>query len=201
MSAHFKLNFSGLNYLISSSEVCQDRDFLLNILCNYCHSPVSLSSLQLISDMDRKEITKTLYRLLKKGWLSSSEQITESKSDFDRYNFSGHLSELSSTGSAILSDMNGLTISSVGFSEKTVTYLTAYTTNLLKISDAAKKRHTELSNETPWSLDLKWGELNVMVQLIAIGSTHFALIVGGEPKFDNQAFFQLITILAKRYLK
>lgn len=201
MAAHFKLNYSGLNYLISSPEDCQDRSFLINLVSHYSHASVSLSSLQLISKMDRKELTKTLYRLLKKGWLSSSEYTDETQSEIDEYDFSNCLPELSSTGSVILADMNGLTISSVGFSEELIAYLTASATSLLKINDAAKTRNSELCNDTPWSLDLKWGELNAMVQPIAIGPTQFSLIVGGEPKLDNQAYYQLIAILARRYIK
>ena len=94
-----------------------------------------------------------------------------------------------------------LTRSSVGFPEERIAYLTAGATSLLKTNEAAKSRNLELCNDIPWSLDLKWGELKVMVQPIAIGPTQFALIVGGEPKLDNQAFYQLIAILVRRYIK
>ncbi len=201
MSAHFKLNYSGLNYLISSPDSCQDRNFLFNLLCHCSYSSTSLSSLQLISNMDRKELTKTLYRLLKKGWLSSSEQINESKVHIEEYDFSSYLPDLSSTGSVILADMSGLIVSSAGFPEDKIAYLAASATSLLKINEAAKSRNLELCNGAPWTLNLTWGDLNVMIQPIAIGSVQFALIVGGCPQFNNQSFYQLIAILARRYIK
>lgn len=203
MPAHFKLNYSGLNYLISSSEACQNRNFILQLLRHNIYSSASMSELASVCDMDKKQITKTVYQMLKQGWLSSIDE-TEGEQPaimktIIKNGFTAHLSKLSSTGSVMLVGMNGLVISTTGFSGIQTSYLAASATSLILINETAQKRNIELCNDSPWSLGLKWGKLEVMAQLICVGSVKFILVIGGYPVLDNNAFFQLIAMLSRRY--
>jgi len=203
MPAHFKLNYSGLNYLISSSEACLSRNFILHLLRHNIYSSASMSQLESVCGMDKKRLTKTVYQMLKQGWLSSVDEIEGDQpaimKTIIKNGFTKQLSKLSLTDSAMLVDMNGLVISKTGFSGIQTSYLAASATSLILINETAQKRNKELCNDSPWSLDLKWGRLEVTAQLICLGSLKFILVIGGNPVLDNNAFFQLIAMLTRRY--
>lgn len=201
MPAHFKLNYSGLNYLIASSDDCQNRAFLLSLLRHNNFASVSLSQLESICGMEKKQISIMLYAMLKNGWLSSVDEPDDTQPAIYDFDLQKQLYNLSSTGSALLADMDGLIIAATGFSEVNISYLAASATGLLRINEAAKKRNNELCNGTPWALRLQWGKMETMVQLVCIGPLKFALIIDDEPQLNSSAFFQLIAMLAKRYIR
>jgi len=151
--------------------------------------------------MEKKQISIVLYTMLRNGWLSSIDESDDVQPAVYNFDLQKQLYELSSTGSAVLVDMNGLIIAATGFSEINISYLAANATGLLRINEAVKKRNNELCNGTPWAIRLQWGKMKAMVQMVCIGRLRFALIIDDEPQLNNRAFFQLIAMLAKRYIR
>lgn len=201
MSARFTFTFSGINHLISSSDKNQDRDFIMDYLCKSNRLFMSLSELEPIYDMDRKQITKIIYNMLKKGWMrsvnESEQKINDSFTDFSLLN---QLTTLSESNSAMLVDMSGLIIAATGFTEVDRNYLAASGTALISINNAAQERNAELCNSSPWLLKMNWGEIKIMTQIVNIGSKKMVLITGGHSDLDNYAFIQLIAMLSRRYV-
>ncbi|MDH5424921.1 MAG: hypothetical protein OEY29_08015 [Gammaproteobacteria bacterium] len=203
MSARFTFTQSGIDHFISSPEKNEDRDFILDYLRkSHCIS-MSVSELDNTIDMDKKQITKKIYHMLKHGWMSSINESENKSSDsevFENFSLDTQLAELSISHSAMLVDMSGLIIASSGFSTIDCDYLAASATALALINDITQSRNKELCNNTPWSLNMNWGELKVMTQLVCIGPLKFVLITGDHSDLNVQALIKLIAMLARRYI-
>lgn len=201
MSARFNFTHAGINHLISSSEINQDRDFILNFLLKSNSTSMSLSELKLIYDMDRKQLTKIILSMLKKGWVSSMNANEENNNkSFLKFSLLSQLNKLTASNSAMLVDMSGLVIASTGFTSIDKNYLAASATALISINDAAQLRNKDLCNSSPWMLNIHWGKLKVMTQIVHIGSKKFVLIIGDHSELDTHALIQLIAMLARRYI-
>ena len=201
MSAQFNFTPAGINYLIFSSEKNKDREFIMHFLCKSNSTYMSLSELELIYNMDRKQLTKTIYYMLKKGWMNSINESEKNSNElFLKFSLLSQLIDISASNSAMLVDMSGLIIASTGFKEIDKDYLAASATSLISINNTAQLRNNYLSNSSPWMINMHWGKLKVTTQIICIGSKKFVLITGDHSELDNDVLIQLIAMLAKRYI-
>lgn len=201
MSARFNFTLAGINHLISSSEKNQDREFILHFLCKSNNTCMSLSELELVYDIDRKQLTKNIYYMLKKGWMSSVNESEENNNElFLKFSLLSQLTNISASNSAMLVDIRGLIIASTGFKEIDKDYLAASATALVSINSTAQLRNNHLSNSSPWILNMHWGKSKVTTQIICIGSKKFVLIIGDHSELDTDALIQLIAMLARRYI-
>jgi len=199
MAAHFKLSYSGLNYLIASSEHNPDRDFLMSLVRNNNCGSASMDQLNEICCMDSKQSTKIAYKMLKSGWIINVDNPEDVKQHSNFHDISHLLGKLSSIGSVLLVDMRGLIVSSSGFSGINIHRLAASATNLIMVTEAAKKRENNLSGHAPSRIKFDWGEESVTVFRLCIGENEFILVVADIPQLNANAFFQMIYMLARRF--
>jgi hypothetical protein len=197
MSAYFSINQSGLHYLISAPASCADRSFLLRLLASGDHRYASIEQLNAMCEEERKQVAQRVYGLLKRGWLQAVDKDTGIETD--HHGFLQQLPELSSSGEVLLADAQGLVISSCGFARERISDLAASAARLLSVNEAARQRNMDLYNGRPWPLAMHWGELQVMAQMINLGTLKFVLVVGGDAQLENRAFSALLGQLAGRY--
>ncbi len=111
------------------------------------------------------------------------------------------LSELSSTGKALLADSNGLLLGVSQFSAELADELSALSGSVM----ALQRRHSEFLAEHMKQKNNAWGVLSPSgdSQLgfwpLQIGSAQFVLVIADVPRLNSQVFRDLVWLLNYRY--
>ena len=201
MSAYFRLNQRGLDYLVSSPDSCSSREFLFCLLLHAGDKPASIDQLMSWTDKSQKQMVQMVYQLLKQGWLSTIDAVEEPAASAKHVALNEHLPGLSSSGQVVLADLQGLVIASSGFARDKIDYLAASASRLLSINEVARQRNMDLYNGQPWRITMHWGSIQAITQFINLGPLKFVLIIGGEPQMDKPCFLNLLGLLARRYVR
>lgn len=199
MTTQFKLSYQGLNYLTASPDINEDRAFLLGLLRNGNYASTSLSQLETVTRVEKATLVRQVHNALKHGWLISNDDPNISDNSSANLSISHNLYMLSSTGSALIADLNGFIIDSSGFTDIDSEYLSASATNLIRINELAKTRNPNLTSDAPWKTGIQWGKQVVMMQRIYLHTLHLSLVIGGKHQLNNIAYFNLLAGLVQRY--
>jgi len=113
------------------------------------------------------------------------------------------LKALAEEGRAALADSQGLYVASAGFTHETAEELAALSSELAALGE----RHSGLLNAnlglagSGWGLIGATGLSDIGFWPIYLGGHRFALIVQGQPQFNQPALIQLLWALGRRYGK
>mgnify|MGYP001088953604 CR=1 FL=1 len=113
------------------------------------------------------------------------------------------LQQLSEQGRAALADSQGLYVASAGFAHESAEELAALSAELAALGE----RHSGLLNAnlglagSGWGLIGASGLSDIGFWPMYLGGQRFALIVQGQPQFNQPALIQLLWALGRRYGK
>lgn len=111
------------------------------------------------------------------------------------------LPELSSVRAGLLVDWNGLALASCGMDDDLAATLGALGADLIAVQERHSARlAVQLGLATHgWAAVDAYGSSRVGAWPLYVGSTRLMLIVLGEPRFDRDAFLELVWLLVTRY--
>lgn len=199
MTAYYKLNYTGLSYLITSPEKNPERDLILNILRQNNQAVVSISQLEESSGMASQKIHEIIKSFSAKDFIS---KVAEQNIDTEQgayKNLVEKIQVLASGGSLMLVDKNGLVIAEDGFVGIRKDFLAANAAHHVLKNEATKINSSESNGNNPWGVTIKWGSRKVLVQILYVGKKKFILVVDVAARLSKQGLILLVAFLARRY--
>jgi len=225
MPVFFQMTCSGLNSINKRALPEISQKLLLNIAYSYGQTPLTKEQLLALLNINRKIISRLLYKIILSGWLVNIEEddavaiiknnelntISNNKAN-NTYNTNNadntkqSLYRIIDTEkhSILLSDREGLVVASSGFSEEQSLFFAAQSTELAKQylseSDPSESDQKQ-SKETPFPIfsQMNGHEFNLDCRLIQITGLFFIVTTIEKTALNEAAYFNLMTHLLRRY--
>ena len=195
---------AGAYYAVSTDSDDKSRQFLLALLAQSSSQKLTQEFLQRATrSKNAQEAMELLYRVQGLGWVQGELQPREAPVGILEEALPAILGKLSSSRKVLLVDNQGLFLAAHGFSYELVEELSALSAGLATIY----QRHRRLLKDdmnigaSAWALVNAHGDSQLGVWPLYVGGYHFNLVMTGVPRFNQQAFVDLIWILSKRYLE
>ena len=206
MPVYFKMSYNGLNDMINGSLTDDNaRILLFNLLHLYDRAAVTMEQLFSLLDSklktDRKTATRLIYKMLHANWLENIEEsctleatpALETEQDCSLPSLEG----VTNNQAIILSEQNGLLISSRGFSSEQSVLIAAQVAEQLKlIKDSPSASENRLF---PITGAFNYQDMKLDYRLIRLQKFCFLVTTRSNTLLDNQHYFNLIANLVRRY--
>lgn len=147
------------------------------------------------------DFVERIYRLQELGWLAGSKSRRELPELNMERDVPRLLAELSGAGKALLADAQGFYLANAGFAHEAVEELAALSASVAVM----QSRYAGLLGSNLRLAAGGWGVVDAAGngQLgfwpLHVGGQTFVLVVAGLPRFDRQAFVDLVWWLSRRY--
>ena len=175
------------------------RSLILGIMANETTQKVSVETLR--KYVGKGDPLQLLYWMEKSKWIVGRAESETLAAQHIETDVPFLLSQLSSSGMALLADHQGFHLVSAGFTLDVAEELAIFAAGISTLQE----KHAELVKSK-----LRLGSLAMAVidsggnsELgfwpLYIGEQHFMLVISGIPKFDQQAYLHLIWALCRRY--
>lgn len=195
---------AGTYYAVSAQSDDKARWFLLSLLARP-ESQLLTEDFLLWATKARsgQEAMELLYRLQGLGWVQGEGSPREGPVGILEEALPSILARLSSSGKVLLVDSQGLLLSAHGFSYELAEELSALSADLSSLYQRHERllRNNISIGSSAWALVDSSGDSQLGVWPLFVGDYQFSLVMTGVPQFNQQAFVDLIWILAKRYLE
>lgn len=210
MSDSYQLNGSyyaratpaGAYYATTTQHQDPGIRLMLQILRDGARAPLDETLLQAWSPEEKLEIMlERLYRLQRLEFICATEVPDTLDEERLETLLPQWLAHLSTSGTALLADDNGLCYASTGFTHETAEEISALGGDLISLS----RRHARLLQNNlklvsqAWALTTPDGQSELGFHPLLIGEQPFMLAIGGQPRLTADALVHLIEALVRRY--
>lgn len=193
---------AGAYYATVSSEPDDARALLLQLLSAEIALPYSEELIEELTDLDQDQAAELFSKLREKGFVELNENPVVVVDEVVEKMLPDLLPLLSSTGRVALADDQGFCLGSSGYEDSHAESLSALAADVISLHE---RHHPLLNRELSFSGE-SWGILDPIGQsqvgfwVVHMGSQKFMLIVDEMPRLNQQAFVNLLSVLARRYL-
>ncbi len=177
------------------------RQFLQRLLRTPETPALTSALLQEWTGLAEQDALEFLYRLQSSGFVQGLPMHVEVPQDSIENLLPPLLSQLSDDGKAILAEKRGLYLGTAGFTHEASEELAALGADLA----AVHERHARLLHGNLRLRSDGWGMVNAAgfsemgFWPMYFGDDYFILIIGGTPRFNQEAFTSLMWTLGVRY--
>jgi len=200
MPVFFKMSIKGLDSLNKSSSADPQQELLYKIFYNYGQRTFSAQQLFTLNGIEqRKIIARLLYKLLHSECLDNIEDDQIEQGDTINNSPILSLENIVNNNCIILSEQQGLLISSLGFSTEQSITLASQAVELLKNRSAEKTSDHHLKSLFPVFAISHYQHLEVEFRLIQIKELRFIITTKTQSKFNHTLYFALLYQLVRRY--
>ena len=193
---------SGAYYATLNSHPDDARALLLQLLSSGEPILYSLEFFSELADLDTEMGKKLFDRLISRRFITlKSEPFRPSHSSMESI-LQQVLPCMSSTSKVVLGDDQGFCLGSSGFDHEHADALAALSADIISLH----QRHHRLLNNDLQLMGQSWGLMDPVgssllgIWIIHIGSQVFALVIHEQPNLNQQAYVELLSALANRYL-
>ncbi|MEH6578584.1 MAG: hypothetical protein V7731_16100 [Amphritea sp.] len=179
------------------------RALLLQLLASEFSLSYSLEVIAELSDLDESQAMALFQQLLDRNFVALTEKTPKIKRGPLEGLLPDLLKQMSYSGKALLSDDQGFCLSSAGYSDEQSETLAALAADLITLQE----RHKRVLNGELGLAGDSWGIMNAAGQsqigywVLHIGHQRFSLVISDMPQLNQQAFVELLSCLARRYLE
>lgn len=200
MPVFFKMSIKGLDSLNKCSSADPQQELLSIIFYNYGQSAFSAQQLFTLTGIEQRKITaRLLYKLLHSECLDNLEEDQLEQYDKEDNSPVHSLDNIVSDNYIILSEQQGLPISSLGFSTEQSITLASQAVELLKNSSPEETAHNHLKTLFPVFAVSHYQQLEVEFRLIQISNLRFIITTKTQSEFNHKLYFTLLYQLVRRY--
>ena len=199
---YLQITPAGAFYATVSSEPDDARALLLQLLSAEIALPYSEELIEELTDLDQDQAADLFNKLRDKGFVELNENPVVVVDEVVEKMLPELLPLLSSTGRVALADDQGFCLGASGYEDSHSESLSALAADVISLHE----RHLPLLNRELSFSGESWGILDPIGQsqvgfwVIHMGSQKFMLIIDEMPKLNQQAFVNLLSVLARRYL-
>jgi hypothetical protein len=199
---YLQITPAGAYYATVSSEPDDARALLLQLLSAEIALPYSEELIEELTDLDQEQASDLFNKLREKGFVELNENPVVVVDEVVEKMLPELLPLLSNTGRVALADDQGFCLGASGFDDAHAEALSALAADVISLHE----RHLPLLNRELSFSGESWGMLDPIGQsqvgfwVVHMGSQKFMLIVDEMPKLNQQAFVNLLSVLARRYL-
>lgn len=199
---YLQITPAGAYYATVSSEPDDARALLLQLLSAEIALPYSAGLIEELTDLDTEQAEELFAKLLDKGFVDLCDTPKVVVDEVVEKMLPELLPKLSNTSKVVLADDQGFCLGLSGYDEAHAEALAALAADVISLHE----RHLSLLNRELSFSGESWGMLDPIGQsqvgfwVIHMGSQKFMLVVDQMPKLNQQAFVDLLSVLARRYL-
>lgn len=199
---YLQITPAGAFYATVSSEPDDARALLLQLLSAEIALPYSEELIEELTDLDQEQAADLFNKLREKEFVELNENPVVVVDEVVEKMLPELLPLLSSTGRVALADDQGFCLGSSGYEDSHAEALSALAADVISLHE----RHLPLLNRELSFSGESWGVLDPIGQsqvgfwVVHMGSQKFMLIIDEMPKLNQQAFVNLLSVLARRYL-
>lgn len=191
---------AGSYFAVSRPEADVARSFLQDLLVQPHTPALTPAWMQAATGLDEQAALAFLHRLQQAGHVQGLPQPMQAPAEPDLTLLPALLSQLSDEGRAVLADSGGLLLAAVGCKHAHSEQLAALGAELAGL----QRRHAGLRAQMGlasdgWGLVSAAGYSELSFWPLYIGTARFHLVVGGQPRFNQQAYTRLVWALAQRH--
>ena len=192
---------AGAYYCIASKDTEPAKQFLQQLMtfeASQHLDPESLDKLFANNDINHEDI---LYHIQQLKWLQGFDQVQKVPSGTIEDSMPDLLKQLSSDGKALLADNQGFYLASSGFTHEASEELSALSGDLSSLyvrHHGIIKGNLKIKSSAFALVDAA-GYSQLGFWPLYIGDVIFMLVISGVPRFDQNAFVNLVWSLHKRY--
>ncbi|WP_027859086.1 hypothetical protein [Marinobacterium jannaschii] len=197
-----KITPAGAYYATVGSEPDDARALLLQLLSADISLPYSPELIEELTDLDAQEAKELFDKLLTKGFVELADQPGVIVSEAIEKMLPELLPALSDVGRVVFADDQGFCLGVCGYDDAQAEGLAALAADLGALHDrhrALLGREIDVGGES-WGLIDPLGFSQIGFWVLNIGSQKFILVIDQMPKLNQQAFVDLLSMLARRYL-
>lgn len=190
---------AGTYFAVSRPTPSPQRQFLQALLAAATTPLLTATWLQEATESTEHDALAFLHQLQAAGHVQGLPQAMQAPADPAHLVLPALLSQLSDEGRAVLADDGGLLIAAVGWKHAYCEQLAALCAELA----ALQRRHAGLRAQLGlasdgWGLVSAAGYAELTLWPLYIGDTRFHLVLGGQPRFNQQAYTKLVWALGRR---
>lgn len=190
---------AGAYFAVSRPEVTPQRQFLQALLAAPGTPALTTGWLQEATGLAEQAALAFLKHLQDAGHVQGLPQAMGAPADPAHLLLPGLLSQLSDEGRAVLADGDGLLMAAVGWKHGHCEQLGALCAELA----ALQRRHAGLRAQLGlasdgWGLVSAAGYAELTFWPLFVGEARYHLVLGGQPRFNQQAYTKLVWALAQR---
>ncbi len=192
---------AGAYYAVLSADTELGRQLIRHLL-NYDATPeVSIATLSEWLATDEDKVKQVLKRMQTLGFVQGLDEPKAIPSGSMQTILPDLLASVSDVRKAILSNAQGLVVSSVGFAHETSEELSALSADLVDLGEKyGGVLHGNLRlHGGAWALVNAAGNSEIGFWPMYFGQQKFTLCISGMPTFNQPQFTDLAWLLARRY--
>lgn len=191
---------AGTYYAVSRNDDSPQRRFLQRLLAENATPRLTTAWLQAATGLaDESQALAFLHELQTAGWVQGLPQAMQAPAESAHVLFPSLLAPLSDEGRAVLADGHSLLIAAVGWKHGHCEQLAALCGQLALLQQRHAGLRAELGLESDgWGLTSAAGFAELTFWPLQLGEARYHLVVGGEPRFNQQAYTKLAWALAQR---
>ncbi|RZS58780.1 hypothetical protein [Sphaerotilus mobilis] len=192
---------AGAYYAASRPERDPARSFLQRLLREPATPRLSASLIAQWTGLGEHDALEFVYRMQSSGFIQGLPVQVEVPPERIEALLPPVLAQLSDEGKAILAEKRGLYLGTAGFAHEQSEELAALGADLATVQE----RHAQLLHGNMRLRGDGWGFMNAggYSELgfwpLYFGDDYFILVVGGQPRFNQEAYTTLIWTLGVRY--
>ncbi len=199
---HISATPAGAYYATRSDETESARAFLLRLLAREptpALSPEVVRELSASSDESRS--LEVLYRMQSLALVQRDGAAKHPPAGSLESLLPSLLAKLSDSGKTLLADHQGFYIATAGYPHETAEELSALSADVATMhARHARLLHGNLNLAgANWGLIDAAGNAQIGIWNLYCGRSRFALVLSGNPRFNHQAFVDLVWLLVMRY--
>lgn len=194
---------SGAYYATVASDPDDARALLLQLLSAEGSFPYSDELVMELADLDQESAVALFDKLYSRGFLAMTDQPIRITDQSIEQLLPEVLPHLADSGNVILADDQGFCLGNCGYELERAESLAALAADVILLHE----RHHQLLNRDlqfsgeSWGIVDPVGHSQLGIWVVYVGVQKFSLIIQGMPKFNQQAFVDLLSALARRYLE
>lgn len=192
---------AGAYYCITSKETESTKQFLQRLMTCDDTAQLDAETLEYLSGDDIENQEQMLLHMQKLKWLQAFDQSKHAPDGAFEDVLPDILKLLSSDAKTLLADDQGFHLSSTGFTHEAAEELSALSGDLASLYSRHQgviKGNLNIRSSAFALVDAA-GYSQLGFWPLYIGNLLFMLVVSGVPRFDQNAFVDLVWLLHKRY--
>jgi len=178
---------AGSYFAVSRAQADAQRAFLQRLLAQAQTPALTVDLMQAWTGLEAQPALAFLQNLQDAGYVQGLPQAMQAPTEPDETLLPALLSQLSDEGRGVLADSAGLLLAAVGFKHAHSEQVAALGAELAALASDG------------WGLVSAAGYSELSFWPLYIGTARFHLVVGGQPRFNQQAYTRLLWALAQRY--
>lgn len=190
---------AGTYFAVSRPEATPQRRFLQQLLAQPGTPRLTAEWLQAATGLAEQDALAFLHQLQAAGYVQGLPQAMQAPAEVPTVLFPSLLALLSDEGRAVLADGASLLVAAVGWKHGHCEQLAALCGQLAQLQRRHATLRAELGLESDgWGLTSAAGFPELTFWPLHLGEARYHLVVGGQPRFNQQAYTKLVWALAQR---